>query len=78
MTCTELTRLTTEYLDGRIRGWRWVSFQLHLGLCGDCRRYLAQMRLTISALGALPPDPIDGHVREELLRRFRDWRPPSG
>ncbi|HEY3353206.1 MAG TPA: zf-HC2 domain-containing protein [Polyangia bacterium] len=74
MTCRELTQLITDYLDGRLGPWRWVSFQLHLGLCRDCRRYLRQMRLTVAALGAIPVDPPDAGTRDELLRRFRTWR----
>lgn len=74
MTCKELTEAVTDYLEGSLSAWAWVRFQMHLGTCLGCRRYLRQMRLTIRTLGRLPEEPVPPAVREELLRRFRTWK----
>jgi predicted anti-sigma-YlaC factor YlaD len=74
MTCKELTELITDYLEGQLSFLEGVRFQMHLGTCLGCRRYLRQMRLTIRTLGAIPAEPIPPAVREELIRRFRTWK----
>ncbi len=74
MTCRELTELVTEYLDARLSLWQRASFQLHLGLCLSCRRYIRQMRGTIRVLGRVPADPLTPDARLLLLERFRSWR----
>lgn len=74
VTCKEFTEGITDYLEGSQSVLRWLRFQMHLGLCLGCRRYLRQMKQTINKLGHLPNDPIPPAVREELLRRFRTWK----
>ena len=49
LTCRELVTLVTEYLEGSLPFADQVRFQLHLGLCRDCRRYLRQMKETVEA-----------------------------
>ncbi len=77
LTCKEFTEAVTDYLEGELTFTQWVRFQMHLGMCVGCRRYLRQMRLTIRTLGKLPEEPIPPAVREELLLRFRSWKPRS-
>lgn len=74
MTCAELTSLVTDYLEGGLPFWRRVRFQLHLGLCHHCRRYLRQLRRTIGALGRIAPEPIPDAMMAELQQRFRSWK----
>lgn len=74
MTCRELTELVTDYLENKLSFRDRVRFQLHLGLCAGCRRYLRQMRQTVRALGALPVEPIPPEIRDALLERFRSWK----
>jgi predicted anti-sigma-YlaC factor YlaD len=74
LTCKEVTEAITDYLEGNLSFVEWVRFQMHLGLCFGCRRYLRQMKLTIRTLGALPAEPLLPAVRDELIQRFRSWR----
>ena len=74
LTCKEVTEAITDYLEGRLSFGEWVRFQMHLGLCFGCRRYLRQMKLTIRTLGALPAEPIPPAIRDELIQRFRSWK----
>lgn len=78
LTCKQLTELVTDYLEGRLSLVDRLRFQLHIGMCRHCRAYLRQMKLAIRALGELPPEPMPPAVRDELRRRFADWktRPP--
>jgi predicted anti-sigma-YlaC factor YlaD len=74
LTCKEVTEALTHYLEGSLSFGERVRFQMHLGMCFGCRRYLRQMKLTIRTLGALPAEPIPPAVRDELIQRFRSWR----
>lgn len=77
LTCKELTELVTDHLEGRLPLGQRVRFQLHLGLCPRCRAHLRQMKVTLETLGRLPAEPVPADVRDELLARFRDLRPPG-
>ena len=74
MTCKEFVEMVTDYLEGSMSLWTRVRFHLHLGMCLGCRIYLKQMKQTILTLGRLPQEPVPPAVREELLRRFREWK----
>ena len=80
MTCRELTELVTDYVEGKMPLLARVRFQVHLGTCKNCRAYLAQMKATIGALGALgesadvPAPPMPADVEAELLARFRNFK----
>ncbi len=74
LTCREIVELLTEYLEGRMPWMQRLRFQLHLGMCVSCRRYLRQMRSTLKALGSMPDEPLPEQVEAELLLRFRTWK----
>lgn len=74
LTCREIVELLTEYLEGRMPWMQRLQLQLHLGMCGSCRRYLRQMRSTMKALGTIPDEPPPEQVEAELLQRFRTWK----
>lgn len=73
LTCSQMTDLVTEYLEGKLSLAQRLRFQLHLGMCRHCRRYLSQMNMTIRALGLLRPVSVP-ELSGELLRRFRAWK----
>ncbi len=78
LTCQQLTELVTDYLEGRLSFMERVSFQMHLGMCGHCREYLRQMKMTVRTLGKLPAEPIPAGARDDLLARFRRMQPRRG
>jgi len=80
LTCQQVTELVTGYLEGRMEWRQRMAFRCHLALCPHCRRYVRQMRVTISTLGKLPEEPPPPQVREALLEHYRAWNrkpPPS-
>ena len=74
LTCKEVTELVTDYLEGRLSFMDRLRFHFHVGMCGNCRAYLKQMKQSIRAVGKLPPGPIPPAVRDELVQRFRGWK----
>jgi len=73
-TCQEFVELVTDYLEGATSPAVTARVDAHLGRCSDCRTYLAQMRHTVRALGALPPEPVSPAAERDLLRLCRRSR----
>ena len=74
LSCQEMTRLVTDYVERRLTFLDRIRFQLHLGMCGHCRQYLRQMRIAAAMMGRAPPEPVPEATMQELLARFRGWR----
>ncbi len=74
LTCKELTEIITDYLEGHMSFGQRLRFQLHVGMCRNCRAYLRQMKLTIQTLGKVPAETIPPPLLEELVQRLRDWK----
>ena len=70
LTCRQVTALVTDYLEGRMPILDRARFQLHLGMCTHCRRYLRQMKLSVAVLGRMPPEPVPDDVMNSLLTRL--------
>jgi len=73
LTCQQLTELMTDYAEGRLGLPDRLRFELHLGLCRDCREYLRQLKLTARTAGLLPAPELPRALEEELQRRFQGW-----
>jgi anti-sigma factor RsiW len=74
LVCQEFVELVSDYLDGTLSRRDRRRMDKHLKACDGCTEYLESMRLTVHSLGALPPEPLDDHVREHLLAAFREIR----
>jgi anti-sigma factor (TIGR02949 family) len=74
MTCQELSEIVTDYLEGAMTASDRARFDRHLTLCPECRRYVDQMKQTVTALGRVPDEPIPAEIEAKLLERFRDWK----
>ena len=74
ITCQRLAELCTDYVEGKLGLGERLRFELHLGLCQDCRDYLKQLRVARAAMGHLPPPTLSAETRAELLRRLAGWR----
>ena len=74
LTCREMVELVTDYLEGRLADSDRERFEAHVNRCDACTLYIEQMRLTIAALGRIPPETISPEAERELLDAFRNWR----
>ena len=70
--CIELVELLTDYLEGALPPDEVAAVEEHLRTCPPCRTYLAQMRATIEALGAVPVETLSDQAYDTLLTAFRD------
>jgi anti-sigma factor RsiW len=64
LTCQEFVELLTDYVEGVLAEPTVSRVESHLALCDGCVTYIDQMRVTVAALGTLPPEPVP----EELHR----------
>ena len=74
LSCEELVELVSGYLDDELDETARHRFDDHLRRCEGCARYVGQLRVTVQALGELPPEKLSASARERLLRAFRDSR----
>lgn len=72
--CRDITELVTDYVEKRMGFLDRLKFQMHVGMCWACRRYVAQVRTTIEAAGKLPVEPPPPEVLDEMRKRFRNWK----
>ena len=73
LTCRQMVELVTDYLEGRLDDDERARFEAHIAECDACTLYIEQMRMTITALGHIPPETISPEAERELLETFRDW-----
>ena len=74
LTCRELVRLVTDYLEGELPETDRRRFDAHLTKCEGCTTYLAQVRDTIRITGTLTEESLAPEARDELLAAFRTWK----
>ena len=74
MACREAVALMSDYLDGTLAGRKRERFETHLGRCRHCTEYLAQLQVTIDALGHAEPSALEDEALDELVGLYRRWR----
>jgi len=78
LVCREAVALMGEYLDGRLSDSDVARLEGHLAACPHCSEYLAQLRVTIDALGRAEPSALSDDALDELVGIYRQWRAESG
>lgn len=71
MMCQELVEVLTEYLEGTLGAHDRARLDAHLGVCDDCREYLAEFESTIALTGRVDSGTLSPELRDKLLRAFR-------
>jgi len=74
LVCRQAVALMSDYLDGRLRPRDVARLERHLAACPHCSEYLAQLRVTIDALGRAEPDDLSDEAVDELVALYRGWR----
>lgn len=69
--CRYATERASALLDGQLSTSERWALRLHLMMCHHCRRYLAQLRLTVATVRRLTAqEPV--FDAEALARQLRD------
>jgi anti-sigma factor RsiW len=72
--CREAVALMSDYVDGVLDERDRTRLDAHLAGCPLCTEYLAQLRVTIDALGHAEPDDLSDNALEEFVELYRLWR----
>ncbi|MEY2400835.1 MAG: hypothetical protein QOJ08_946 [Ilumatobacteraceae bacterium] len=77
LVCRQAVELMADYLDARLSAGDMQRLEAHLAGCPHCSEYLAQLRVTIDALGHAEPDDLPDEAIDELVDLYRRWRADS-
>jgi anti-sigma factor RsiW len=73
LVCRQAVALMADYLDGRLAASELSRLEVHLAECPHCSEYLAQLRVTIDALGHAEPEDLTEEALDELVHLYRGW-----
>jgi anti-sigma factor RsiW len=74
LVCREAVSLMSDYIDGVLDERDRARLDAHLADCPLCTEYLAQLRVTIDALGHAEPDDLSDDAIDEFVEVYRRWR----
>lgn len=74
LVCREAVALMTAYLDNELDSRDRVRLEAHLAECPHCTEYLAQLRVTIDALGHVDIDELSDDAVDDLVNLYRRWQ----
>jgi anti-sigma factor RsiW len=74
LVCRDAVALMTSYLDGELQGQDRARLEAHLADCPHCSEYLAQLRITVDALGHVEIDDLSDEAVDELVVLYRRWQ----
>lgn len=69
--CKDVSRLSSDYIDGDMGVLMRWRIGLHILTCHHCRRFVRQMRATVRLLHAMPDQGEPARVDDELTRAFK-------
>jgi anti-sigma factor RsiW len=72
--CRRAVALMTDYLEGALSTRDRARLEDHLAACPHCSEYLAQLRVTIDALGHVEPETLSDEALDDLVALYRQWR----
>jgi anti-sigma factor RsiW len=64
----------TSYLDGELQGHDRDRLEAHLAECPHCSEYLAQLRITVDALGRVDVGDLPDEALDDLVVLYRRWQ----
>jgi anti-sigma factor RsiW len=74
LVCRQAVALMSDYIDGHLTPADARRLERHLARCPHCAEYLAQLQLTIDALGRATPDAVGDDALDEFVTLYRSWR----
>ncbi len=74
LVCRQAVALMSDYLDGQLPAGDRERLERHLAACPHCSEYLAQLQITIDALGQAQPDALSNEAVDEFVVLYRRWQ----
>jgi anti-sigma factor RsiW len=77
LACREAVELLTAYVEDALPPGRAARVAHHLRDCSDCRVYLEQLRLTVTALAAAPLPRLPAQACADIVAAFERRAPTT-
>ena len=74
LVCRDAVALMTSYIDGELDSRDRARLEAHLADCPHCSEYLAQLQITVDALGHVEPEDLPDETVDELVELYRRWQ----
>ena len=74
LSCREMVRLFTDYLDDALPLGERLRFEEHLSLCDGCTDYLDQIRDVVAVAGGMEAEQLPEDLRDKLMNTFELWK----
>ncbi len=68
MKCSNVYRHICDNLDQRLGTRRCREIRQHIGVCPDCRAYLASLKRTVELYRSIPPPRLPKAAHDRLIR----------
>ncbi|MEB8386549.1 zf-HC2 domain-containing protein [Rhodobacteraceae bacterium KMM 6894] len=66
LNCKEVANRASALIDGDLSTWEAIQMRLHLAMCGGCKRFIGQMRITRSLTEIPTSDDPQGGVDDSI------------
>lgn len=68
--CKDVTKQTSDYIEGGLPLSKRIALFLHLAICRCCRNYLQQIQKTIDTVSTIQPQEMDATDHQALARKL--------
>ena len=72
--CKDITKQSSDYLEGNQTLFQRLGFKMHIFLCVNCKRYVSQLKLTIATIGQTKdatPQPVEEQHVHEIVEKLQ-------
>lgn len=76
LSCKEVVRQSTDYVDGKLGFWARLNYRFHLLLCFHCRRYMRHFKTTIEVSRECGRQPLANQQAETIARQVEEKKSP--
>lgn len=70
LTCKQLVEKASEYVDGDLTRWQRFKLSAHIFMCVHCKRYILQLKQTITMVSKLPDKELDKDIEHDLCKKY--------
>ena len=72
--CKDITERASDFVSHRMSRWDRIKYRVHLFICHDCQRFIAQFRATLASLHRRAQTPADTNVDDQVAFLLKTQR----
>ena len=74
MDCTEVWKLSSEYLDGNLPATRLQRFRAHISNCRPCQSFVESLSSIVGLLAKLTPIQSPPTLKSSIIERIAEGK----